>query len=92
MDYLEFVAPVTSHIHDKGQVTVRYYGLYANAHRGKIRKASLTAFPLSMSEDELRHIPAFITDYAAVDRIIDCLKLAFVADRPRLLRSPSRRS
>jgi hypothetical protein len=40
MDYLEFIARVTSHIPDKGQVTVRYYGLYANAHRGKIRKAS----------------------------------------------------
>ncbi|MGB2765188.1 MAG: transposase [Candidatus Aminicenantaceae bacterium] len=35
MDYLEFVARVTSHIPDKGQVTVRYFGLYANAHRGK---------------------------------------------------------
>jgi len=33
MDYLEFIARVTSHIPDKGQVTVRYYGLYANAHR-----------------------------------------------------------
>ena len=31
MDYLEFIARVTSHIPDKGQVTVRYYGLYANA-------------------------------------------------------------
>ena len=41
MDYLEFIARVTSHIPDKGQVTVRYYGLYANAHRGKARKASL---------------------------------------------------
>jgi len=40
MDYLEFIARVTSHIPDKGQVTVRYYGLYANAHRGKVRKAS----------------------------------------------------
>jgi hypothetical protein len=30
MDYLEFIARVTSHIPDKGQVTVRYYGLYAN--------------------------------------------------------------
>jgi hypothetical protein len=38
MDYLEFIARVTSHIPDKGQVTVRYYGLYANAHRGKVRK------------------------------------------------------
>ncbi|MBP1777923.1 MAG: putative transposase [candidate division NC10 bacterium] len=32
MDYLEFTARVTSHIPDKGQVMVRYYGLYANAH------------------------------------------------------------
>ena len=31
MDYLEFIAWVTSHIPDKGQVTVRYFGLYANA-------------------------------------------------------------
>jgi len=30
---LEFIARVTSHIPDKGQVMVRYYGLYANAHR-----------------------------------------------------------
>jgi hypothetical protein len=35
MDYLEFIARVTSHIPDKGQVTVRCDGLYANAHRGK---------------------------------------------------------
>jgi len=26
---------VTSHIPDKGRVMVRYYGLYANAHRGR---------------------------------------------------------
>jgi len=32
MDYLEFIARVTSHIPDKGQVMVRYYGLYATAH------------------------------------------------------------
>jgi len=30
MDYLEFIARVTSHIPDKGQVMVRYYGLYAS--------------------------------------------------------------
>ena len=58
MDYLEFIARVTSHIPDKGQVMVRYYGLYANAHRGKIRKASLTAFPLRIVEEELRRIPS----------------------------------
>ena len=32
MDYQEFIARVTSHIPDKGQVMVRYFGLYANAH------------------------------------------------------------
>ena len=40
LDYLEFIARVTSHIPDKGQVTVRYYGLYANAHMGKVRLIS----------------------------------------------------
>jgi hypothetical protein len=57
MDYLEFIARVTSHIPDKGQVTVRYYGLYANAHRGKI-KARHEAFPLRMVEEELRPVPS----------------------------------
>jgi hypothetical protein len=111
MDYLEFIARVTSHIPDKGQVTVRYFGLYANAHRGKLRKARLGPFPLRIAEDELRRLPskgwaemirkvyevdpmvcpqcgatmkviAFLTDYAVVDRIIDHLKLSFVADKP----------
>ncbi|MDH4272539.1 MAG: transposase [Candidatus Aminicenantes bacterium] len=53
MDYLEFIARVTSHIPDKGQVTVRYFGLYANAHRGKIRKSGLAAAPLLIMEEEL---------------------------------------
>jgi hypothetical protein len=111
MDYLEFIARVTSHIPDKGQVTVRYYGLYANAHRGKIKKASLAAFPLRIVEDEFRPIAsrgwaemirkvyevdplvcpqcggmmkviAFLTDYSVVDRIINHLKLTFVAAKP----------
>jgi len=110
MDYLEFIARVVSHIPDKGQVTVRYYGLYANAHRGKI-KARHEAFPLRMVEEELRPVPAkgwaemirkvyevdpmvcpqcggqmkvvsFLTDWAVVDRIINHLKLTFLADRP----------
>jgi hypothetical protein len=111
MDYLEFIARVTSHIPDKGQVTVRYYGLYANAHRGKVKKAGLGPFPLRMVEEQRRPIPskgwaemirkvyevdplvcpkcggamkviAFLTDYAVVDRIIDHLKLTFIAERP----------
>jgi hypothetical protein len=40
MDYQEFVARVTSHILNKGQAMVRYYGIYANTHRGKMRKAA----------------------------------------------------
>jgi len=58
MDYLEFIARTTSHIPDKGQVTVRYYGLYANAHRGKVKKASLMPVSLGMMEEELRPIPS----------------------------------
>jgi hypothetical protein len=111
MDYLEFIARVVSHIPDKGQVTVRYYGLYANAHRGKVKKASVVPVALGMIEEERRPIPAkgwaemirkvyevdpmlcprcggtmrviaFLTDYAVVDRIINHLKLTFVAERP----------
>jgi ribosomal protein S27E len=58
MDYLEFIARVTSHIPDKRQVTVRYLGLYANAHRGKVRKSSLALCPLRIVEEELRPVPA----------------------------------
>gem|GEM_PF-6042241 len=32
--------------------------LYANAHRGKVKKASLAVFPLRIMEEELRPIPA----------------------------------
>jgi len=111
MDYLEFIARVTSHIPDKGQVMVRYYGLYANAHRGKVRKTVVSPVTLRMSEEDRKSVPskgwaamirkvyevdpmvcpkcggtmkvvAFITDYAVVDRIIDHLKLTFVAEKP----------
>ncbi|MDD8030541.1 MAG: transposase [Acidobacteriota bacterium] len=56
MDYLEFIARATSHIPDKGQVMVRYHGLYANAHRGKVKKTTHQAFPLQMVEKELQLI------------------------------------
>jgi len=111
MDYLEFIAGVTSHIPDKGQVMVRYYGLYANAHRGKVKKTSLGPLALRMAEDKLRPVPAkgwaemirkvyevdpllcpqcggtmkviaFITDFPVVDKIINHLKLTFVAKKP----------
>ena len=57
MDYLEFIARVTSHIPDKGQVTVRYYGLYANAHRGKVREREHGLPELLIIEEENRKIP-----------------------------------
>lgn len=111
MNYLEFIARVTSHIPDKGQVMMRYYGLYVNAHRGKIKKASLSPSALRIVEEELWRIPskgwaemirkvfevdpmvcpkcggkmrviAFLTDFSVVDRIINHLKLTFVAERP----------
>jgi hypothetical protein len=58
MDDLEFIARVTSHIADKGQVTVRYYGLYAYAHRGKVKKASVVPVALGTIEEERRPIPS----------------------------------
>ncbi|MCJ7498777.1 transposase, partial [bacterium] len=58
MDYLEFIARVTSHIPDKGQVMVRYYGLYSNAHRGKMRKAVAAPSPPLIIEDEQNSVPS----------------------------------
>jgi len=57
MDYLEFIARVTSHIPEKGQVMVRYFGLYANAHRGKVRKSEEAVGKLVIIEEESRKIP-----------------------------------
>jgi hypothetical protein len=109
MDYLEFIARVTSHIPDKGQVMVWYYGLYANAYRGKMKKAGASALrvvrknfrPLSSKgwAEMIRKVYkvdplvcsrcggrmkliAFLTNHVVVDRIIDHLKLTFVAEKP----------
>jgi hypothetical protein len=111
IDYLEFIARVTSHIPDKGQVMIRYYGLYANAHRGKINKAGVSpSYPLIIEEEKKgvsskgwaemirkvyeadpllcpacggqMSIIAFIEDHKVIDKIIDHLKLSFMAERP----------
>jgi hypothetical protein len=58
MDYLEFIARVTSHIPDKGQVTVRYYGLYSNAHRGKVRKTAADPSHPPIFEQEEPFVPS----------------------------------
>ena len=57
MDYLEFIARTTSHIPDKGQVTIRYFGLYAHAHRGKVRKSEEVAHKLIIIEEEWPRVP-----------------------------------
>ena len=58
MYYLEFIARVTSNIPDKGQVMMRYYGLYANANRGKVRKTGFAALPFRIIEEYLPRIPS----------------------------------
>jgi len=58
MDYLEFIARVTSHIPDKGQVMIRYYGLYSNAHRGKMRKAGAQPSHPPIIEDDPSYVPS----------------------------------
>jgi len=58
MDYLEFIARVTSHIPDKRQVMIRYYGLYSNAHRGKMRKAGVDPSHPPIIEDEPNYAPS----------------------------------
>jgi Putative transposase len=57
LDYLELIARVTAHIPDKGQVMARYYGLYANAHRGKVRKAERKGYPMGIVEEEVPRGP-----------------------------------
>lgn len=46
-----------SHIPDKGQVTVCYIGLYANAHRGKVRKMEGCEQKFILIEEECPRIP-----------------------------------
>ncbi len=111
MDYLEFIARVTSHIPDKGQVMIRYYGLYSNAHRGKMKKEGKNLSHPPIIEDETSFKPSrgwaemikkvyevdpllcpkcggqmsiitFIEDHTVIDKIINHLKLTFMAERP----------
>jgi len=58
MGYLEFIARVTSHIPDKGQVMIRNHGLYPNAHRGKMRKAGAQPSHPPIIEDDPTYVPS----------------------------------
>ena len=37
---------------------IPFNGLYANAHRGKVRKASISPLVLRMAEEELKPVPS----------------------------------
>ena len=37
---------------------IRYYGLYANAHRGKMRKTGADVFHVPIIEDTNRYVPS----------------------------------
>ena len=81
MDYLEFIARVTSHIPEKGQVMLRYYGLYANAHRGKKNKAGVDPSCPPVIEDEFSFLCVFFVDWIFLIKKdnfsapINCLKV-----------------
>jgi hypothetical protein len=49
-DPLDWIAAVTSHIPDKGQQMVRYYGYYSNVKRGRHRKNGITPEYLNIKE------------------------------------------
>jgi hypothetical protein len=90
---------------------IRYFGLYANAHRGKVRKSEEATGKLIIIEEDSRKIPrrgwaemirkvyevdplvcpkcvgemkliAFLSEFEVVDRVINHLKLVFVATKP----------
>jgi hypothetical protein len=37
---------------------IRYYGVYANAHRGKMRKTGVDVFHVPIIEDMDRYVPS----------------------------------
>ncbi len=94
---MEFIARVTSHIPDKSQVMVRYYGLYSNAHRGKLRKAASALSSLPIIEEELNYVsskgwaemirkvyevdPLCCPTYSGKMRIISFIKQPKIIDR-----------
>ncbi len=95
MNYLEFIARVTSHIPDKGQVMVRYYGLYSNAHRGKMRKAGIDLSHPPIIEEEPLFVPskgwaAMIRKVYEVDPLIcpSCggqMRIASFIEEPKVI-------
>jgi len=98
-DALEFLARLTSHIPNKGQVLQRYYGFYSSRQRGKRRKANSDAAvePLTMVEPEpealrkakrrwaelLRHI--FEVDPLACPRCGEEMRIVAFITEPKVI-------
>ena len=80
VDPLEFLARVLVHIPDKGHVTTRYYGWYANRPRGMREKAALLqqifeVDPLACPACHgVMRIVAFITQASVIDQILTHLR------------------
>ena len=92
---LEFLARVLVHIPDKGQVTTRYYGWYANRPRGMRRQAEPAGadapVPMvlvcSRCAGAMR-IVACITQAAVIDQILTHLRTRTAAGARSGARSP----
>jgi hypothetical protein len=80
VDPLEFLVRVLVHIPDKGQVTTRYYGWYANRPRGTRRQAALLqqifeVDPLACpSCHGAMRIVAVITQTSVIDQVLTHLR------------------
>ncbi len=47
---LDWIAEITTHIPNKGEQLIRYYGAYSNASRGKRRKEKVEEEPTEVIE------------------------------------------
>jgi len=73
----------------EGQVMVRYYGLYANAHRGKVRKADRVPVLLGMIEEEPR--PGHVFEQVALmAALMEAMRTARLPLRPVLMETCER--
>jgi len=90
-DPLDFLAAVTSHIPNRGEHLVRYYGYYSSVQRGRRRRQGREKMPLGpvLLSDDAPHASwaRFIKKVFAVDPLVcpDCggamRIMAFIEDR-----------
>jgi len=94
MDYLEFIARVTSHIPDKGQVTVRYFGGNGLDVKAKfksfLRCPSFVMLPPISSEDKPREVYRIPSWIDAVSLILPSCEQSCCREVPGLRQSDGR--